>query len=127
MSGSECCERLVMPGAYVDTATLTKYASELDAGFVEELLSEFFKSVDSSISELNIALTLADSDQVYRVAHTVKGNSKTVGANQLAQLAENIQNLAKEGQLFTATSKFELFCEVCRETVEELTEWQLAA
>jgi CheY-like chemotaxis protein/HPt (histidine-containing phosphotransfer) domain-containing protein len=76
---------------------ITKLA-EISAGdkaFERELLADFRNAADDDAKQLGAALESGDCDQITRVAHRLKGASRTVGAMVLATLSERMEMAAR--------------------------------
>jgi CheY-like chemotaxis protein/HPt (histidine-containing phosphotransfer) domain-containing protein len=86
----------------VDPAALDQYLQMMgDEGiqFVKELVAMYLSDTPKLIDQLKEGLVEANADNVRRVAHTMKGNSRTIGAMTLAELCLDMENLGKASQL----------------------------
>ena len=70
-----------------------------DTEFELEILSDYFAQNSTLLSELDRALSTGDVATVRRAAHTLKGSSRTVGAESVAAIAAEIECLAATGTL----------------------------
>jgi HPt (histidine-containing phosphotransfer) domain-containing protein len=78
----------------IDFAKLAEISAG-DKAFERELLTDFRKAADDDAKELEAALEAGNCDQVTRVAHRLKGASRTVGASDLAALSERMEMAAR--------------------------------
>ncbi len=67
-----------------------------DAEFEREIAGEFLGQARELFEEAARALETCDAAALRRVAHTLKGSSRTVGADGLARLAAELEELAAE-------------------------------
>ncbi|MFV2059076.1 MAG: CHASE domain-containing protein [Gammaproteobacteria bacterium] len=65
------------------------------------LVNSYVTSSEDKISQLQQAFDSRDSSEVYQLAHGLKGASGNLGANQVMELSDKIEQLAKQGQLNT--------------------------
>ena len=74
------------------------YLNELigdDAATVDAIYAEYVTSIGAKIGEADAALAADAWDTLDRVAHTVKGNSLSVGDQQMADTAIALRSAAK--------------------------------
>ncbi len=69
------------------------------AEFVSELMDTFLEDTPKLVMELRSALTSKDADAFRRAAHSIKSNAATFGAEQLADLARELESLGRENDL----------------------------
>jgi signal transduction histidine kinase/DNA-binding response OmpR family regulator len=62
-----------------------------DPGFVQELLDEFWRTAPQLAEQATTGAKAADSRKVRYAAHTLKGMSRTIGAERLGQVCENLE------------------------------------
>ena len=67
-----------------------------DPDFAASVMQDFVETTQADIDALLASLIAADLDVVQRQAHRVKGASRLVGARKLAQLAEELESLARD-------------------------------
>lgn len=73
------------PAAKLDEAYIRQaFGGDLD--FLSEVLQIYIQSSEGYIAQMNEALAHADFDAVRMIAHTMKGSSRSVGANVFAEL-----------------------------------------
>ena len=78
----------------IDFAKLAEMSGG-DKAFERELLADFRNAADEDAKELGAALESGNCDQITRVAHRLKGASRTVGATDLATLSERMEMAAR--------------------------------
>jgi HPt (histidine-containing phosphotransfer) domain-containing protein len=62
---------------------------------VKEVVQLYLEDTPSLMAELKVSLADGDTESVRRVAHTLKGNSYSVGASALADLSAGLEKLAQ--------------------------------
>ncbi len=82
-----------MNDTIIDTAAFEELKATAGADFVAELAATFFEEAPLMLAELRHAQRSADAERYRRAAHSLKSNSQTFGALQLAALAR-VQELA---------------------------------
>jgi HPt (histidine-containing phosphotransfer) domain-containing protein len=78
----------------------TNHLSEIsggDAEFEREIVDTFLGSVPELIAELEAAIASSDVAVAGRVAHTLKGSARSVGANDFAETALLAEEAVKGG------------------------------
>lgn len=81
-----------------DWQQLRQLAGE-DADFETELLTMFLSEADESLQQLGAAIASEDIQVTEDLAHSLRGASANVGAIALAQVASQIENLARNGEM----------------------------
>lgn len=79
----------------VDWNAYAKARSELGAGFVR-ILGYFREDGVKSVAQIEEAMRAKSAAQLVIPAHTLKGESRQFGAEPLASLAEQIENIARD-------------------------------
>ncbi|HEX8388931.1 MAG TPA: Hpt domain-containing protein [Sphingomonas sp.] len=79
----------------VDWSAYAKTRAELGAGFVR-ILGYFREDGIKSVSAIEEAMRARSATQLVIPAHTLKGESRQFGAEPLADLAETIENMARD-------------------------------
>ncbi|MEE9257837.1 MAG: Hpt domain-containing protein, partial [bacterium] len=77
------------PGAL---ETLRVLQSKLDSDLVENVLDSFFAETPRRLSSMREALLEGDANKIGRIAHTLKGSCKTLGAAAMAGLCEKLED-----------------------------------
>ena len=67
--------------------------------FVDRILTRFQTLFDGEFKRLQDAYDAADSTEIARVAHLLKGSAASVSARTLQQVASRIENLGRNAQL----------------------------
>lgn|GEM_PF-4170141 len=78
-----------MPGLEINTALL-RINSKVDIYL--RLLQFFITDHSDFIQDINLALMDNDTELSIRLSHTLKGSAANIGANDLARIAERVQN-----------------------------------
>ena len=73
-----------------------------DADLAREVLLDFRESAPIRMSRLASAIAELDTSLVRLEAHSIKGSSKTIGAEALAAAASYLEEAGKEGDLSDA-------------------------
>lgn len=83
---------------HVDMETLNMLKEVMEDGFVT-LLETYITDSGARIDAMRAAIEAADSDAIRRAAHSLKGSSGNLGANQMAALCLNVENSSRDGKL----------------------------
>jgi HPt (histidine-containing phosphotransfer) domain-containing protein len=78
----------------VDRALFEKYRSELGPGFIR-ILSYFREDGAKSVAQIESAMREQNTTALVMPAHTIKGESRQLGAEPLAKIAELIETTAR--------------------------------
>jgi HPt (histidine-containing phosphotransfer) domain-containing protein len=70
-----------------------------DDAFLSELIDEFLEDAPRQLETLREAAAAGDGTKARRAAHTLKGNGRTFGAAELAQLCQEAEAAAANGDL----------------------------
>jgi PAS domain S-box-containing protein len=92
-------------GSRIDRAYLAEISGG-DAEFETELLEVYLSSAPLVLEDLRTAVAQQDMSSIYSCAHTLKGSSRSIGANQFAQLCERLEMAAKELNKATIEPEF---------------------
>ncbi|WP_380787157.1 Hpt domain-containing protein [Sphingomonas sp. R86521] len=79
----------------VDWPTFARARSELGAGFVR-ILGYFREDGVKSVATIEAAMRGGNAAAMVIPAHTLKGEARQFGAEPLADLAETIENIARD-------------------------------
>jgi signal transduction histidine kinase/DNA-binding response OmpR family regulator len=71
-----------------------------------ELIGMFLQSTPERIKKLYELLKMNESEPIYHLAHTLKGESKTFGANRFSEFCKELERMAKERDLDRAPAVF---------------------
>ena len=78
-----------------------------DSAFVDEIVETYLRDAPEQVSGMRAALAAGDLETLGRHAHTLKGNSLTVGAAPLAAMARDLEERARAGDAADAGPKIE--------------------
>jgi HPt (histidine-containing phosphotransfer) domain-containing protein len=97
-----------LPGA-VDTTAFAQLRANVgdDQEFVAELVDEFLQDAPRQLESLRQATISGDATVAVRAAHTLKGNSRSFGATQLASICQDAETAAAEGDLEAVRSRLD--------------------
>lgn len=70
-----------------------------DPEFLAELIDDFLADAPAQLEALRQAATSGDATSAMRAAHTLKGNSRTFGARELASTCQEAEAAATAGEL----------------------------
>ncbi|HEX5826741.1 MAG TPA: Hpt domain-containing protein [Candidatus Limnocylindrales bacterium] len=85
-----------------------------DADFVNDIVDTYLGDAPLQLTGMADALAAGDMTTLGRLAHTLKGNSRNVGATALAEVARELEEQARAGdptgadaRIATAAAEFE--------------------
>ena len=89
------------PGSALDNAVLGELRESVgdDPEFLAELIGDFIADAPAQLESLREAAGSGDAATARRAAHTLKGNSRTFGAGELASLCQEAEAAATAGEL----------------------------
>jgi HPt (histidine-containing phosphotransfer) domain-containing protein len=68
-----------------------------DADFVGDIVDTYLADAPGQLTGMRSALEEGDLATLGRLAHTLKGNSRNVGANALAEISRTLEEQARAG------------------------------
>ena len=74
-------------------------------GFLERIITLFLETASNLISDLETASASNELATLYRISHTLKPCSATVGALSLAALCETLEAMARSGAVPNAEER----------------------
>lgn len=77
-----------------------------NVGDLSGVITVFLKSLEKRTDELKAALQQRDTEVVTRLSHTIKGSSRQFGAQELADLCQQVENLGRAKALVQAEALF---------------------
>ena len=80
----------------IDAASFRDLQQAAGEDFVAELVATYLEEAPKMLAAMRAALAAGDVDAFRRVAHSLKSNSLTFGAQGLAALARTLETTAKE-------------------------------
>jgi HPt (histidine-containing phosphotransfer) domain-containing protein len=96
-----------MPEPVIDPPTFQALKEMSGADFMPELIDTFLDDAPHMIDDLRRALTAGDVEAFRRTAHSFKSNCRTFGAMSLADLARELEFIARENRLADVGDKLE--------------------
>ncbi len=69
-----------------------------DDPFIQELLPEFVDTWLNDLEQMPLLVKEKNSDDIYRMAHTLKGSCYQFGLNEIGDMGVEIMGLSKEGK-----------------------------
>lgn len=94
--------------AVLDRTVLTELRNNLQEAF-SKVIEVFLEDMPSYQSALKTAISEGDARRLTEVAHTLKGSSKTLGANRLVAVSKQLEVLGRSGSTEGAMPLFEAF------------------
>ena len=96
-------------GSAVDNVVLGELRESVgdDPEFLAELIDDFIADAPAQLGSLREAATSGDATGATRAAHTLKGNSRTFGAADLASLCQEAEAAAGAGDLDAVLARVE--------------------
>ncbi|MCX7993919.1 MAG: Hpt domain-containing protein [Fimbriimonadales bacterium] len=73
-----------------------------DPEFIAEILSDFLAQTPELIAQIEAAARVGHPDALSRAAHTLKGSARSVGADEFAEIAFQLELAGKQGDLANA-------------------------
>jgi HPt (histidine-containing phosphotransfer) domain-containing protein len=97
MTGQEGQMRTSADGALLEAALTELEQVVGDAAFVAELIDEFLAGLPTQRAALRAAMAADDTEQVHRLAHTLKSNAATFGGVAFAEACRELELAAQGG------------------------------
>jgi diguanylate cyclase (GGDEF)-like protein len=94
--------------AALDRTVLTELRNNLREAF-SQVIEVFLEDMPSYQSALKTAISEGDARRLTEVAHTLKGSSKTLGANHLVAVSKQLETVGRSGSTEGAMPLFEAF------------------
>ena len=82
----------------VDAALAQLEETVGDREFVAELIGDFLGGLPAQLVELREASSEGDAERLHRIAHTLKSNAATFGAEGLADACRELEQSARAGE-----------------------------
>ena len=83
----------------IDMQVFNELKDTLGDDYIYELLVTLFEEAPKNILEMTTAFSNGDADTFRRSAHTLKSNAQSFGATSLWKLCNDLEKLARQGQL----------------------------
>ena len=77
--------------------SLRELIDDDDPDFLTDLLEGFLENARDNISKIAEAADSGEADMMGQIAHTIKGSSRNVGANILADISFELEIIGKRG------------------------------
>jgi len=103
----------------IDKKTFEALKQMSGADFIDELIDTFLEDGPQQIDALKAALGSNDAGSFRRAAHSLKSNAATFGAQELAALAKELEDLGRAQNLMVGT-KLAALEEAFRSVANEL-------
>ena len=84
---------------------------------LKELIETFIDYMPGQLNDLNTAIVKDDAELVFGIAHRIKSSSNSIGALGLAETAETIELIGREGRTEGAGSQFTMLNNQLDETM----------
>ena len=78
-----------------------------DPEFVGDIVDTYLEDAPTQLSGMITALEAGDLATLGRLAHTLKGNSRNVGATSLAEIARVLEEQARQGDTTDARARID--------------------
>jgi HPt (histidine-containing phosphotransfer) domain-containing protein len=97
------------PESAIDAETIGELRASVgdDDQFLAELIDEFLADAPVQLSSLREALASADAERARRAAHTLKGTSRTFGADALGSLCQEVEAAVHVGELDASLARID--------------------
>jgi CheY-like chemotaxis protein len=79
-----------------------------DGSFLGRVIEAYLEDVPKRLAELRLSVAGNDPDATLRVAHTLKGSCRNIGARRLAELCEALERMAGNSDLASASETLHL-------------------
>ena len=88
----------------IDQAHLGELKESVGSAFVR-MVEAYVEDLPGLITSLEDAINNKDAEQVQHYAHSIKGSSKNFGANELALVAKELEDLGRDKQVEDANTQ----------------------
>ena len=104
----------------IDRTTFNELKQISGAEFINELIDTFLDDAPRLYAELKSGLAEGNADSFRRAAHSLKSNAATFGANQLAELAKDLEGIGRENRLGDTGDRLNVLNEALVSACDEL-------
>jgi HPt (histidine-containing phosphotransfer) domain-containing protein len=111
-----------MTDAMIDQEVYQALIEAVGEDFIEEMVEAFLEEGTQLVADLGKGLADRDIDLFRRAAHSLKSNAATFGAMKLSHLSEELEEMARQGQLEGATDKLAPISEAYADAEQALKE-----
>ncbi|MCW8931524.1 MAG: Hpt domain-containing protein [Gammaproteobacteria bacterium] len=105
----------------IDLDTLNELKEIMEDDF-DELISVFISDSQTQIKSLQEAINSSNSEDIRRIAHTLKGSSANLGINDLSESCRVLEHKAADNSLEDANELFEKIKTNCETAISALEE-----
>jgi HPt (histidine-containing phosphotransfer) domain-containing protein len=91
----------------IDPPTFQALKEMSGSDFMPELIDTFLEDAPRMMDDLHLALAGGDAETFRRTAHSFKSNCRTFGALGLAELARELELIARENRLADVGDKLQ--------------------
>jgi HPt (histidine-containing phosphotransfer) domain-containing protein len=109
-----------MSESAIDRQTFDSLTGLVGNDFIGELVETFFEEAPDLLAEMDRALEEGDAQAFRRAAHSLKSNSASFGAMEMATLARELEYLGRDGRLDDAGPKLDHLKVAYAQAVKEL-------
>ena len=88
-----------MPQPLIDHTVFNVLKESVGDDFIGELVQAFLEESPLMLDEMRTAIAAEEVDGLRRAAHSLKSNANTFGATSLAELAKDLEFMARENNL----------------------------
>lgn len=78
-----------------------------DHAFLDELVQTYLEDAETQLEAMRVAAELGSAEDMIRPAHSLKGNSLNVGAEQLAEQCRQLETDGRSGTVDRANERVE--------------------
>ena len=93
--------------SYIDISIVENLSQFLSPDKLESLLHRYIEDSNRLLEQLTISLAGNNTDDSRRHVHSLKSTSPNIGANPLAKIAAELEELARLGQLDKVVSRLD--------------------
>lgn len=89
-------------------------------GVLQKLLPVYLKSLPKYLDQIEHAFESSDNIQLARAAHTLKSSTVMIGADALADLCHQLENLANDNQMDAVALRLDSLRHECAQVIAVL-------
>jgi HPt (histidine-containing phosphotransfer) domain-containing protein len=111
-----------MTDTVIDLEVYKALAEIVGKDFIDEMVETFLEEGAQFVVDLDKSFADGDIDLFRRAAHSMKSNAATFGAIKLSNISQELENMARQGQLDGVNEKLEPISAVFSNTRQALKE-----
>ena len=96
-----------MTDTVIDLDVYQALAEIVGEDFIGEMVDAFLDEGAQFLDDFNKSFADGDTDLFRRAAHSMKSNAATFGATKLSELSEELEEMARQGQLDGVAEKLD--------------------